>query len=149
MLFRASTFTVLVLGACLSVVPGSASVALHKPGVIAITARQVSRYASGTRPGDVEVTRLRLFNARITKSPIGHAELVCTLIGSGTMRNCAGTFSLPRGQVVVGGTIVYREIYSLAVLGGTRIYDNVRGTLTVTALRARPPEYALVFRLVV
>jgi hypothetical protein len=74
---------------------------------------------------------------------------VCTFVGSGTMRNCTGTFTLPRGQIVVGGTIVYREIYNLAVLGGTRIYDNVRGTLTVTALHARLPSYVLVFRLVV
>jgi hypothetical protein len=40
-------------------------------------------------------------------------------------------------------------IYELAVVGGTGLYNNVRGTLTVTSLKQKPSRELLVFRLVV
>ena len=48
---------------------------------------------------------------------------------------------------MAGGIIGSNLIYELAVLGGTGIYDNVRGTLTVTSLGHG--QNLLVFRLVV
>jgi hypothetical protein len=142
---------VAALMACVSV-SAQAGVTFHElkgPSVIKITARQFQRQARGTKAGAVELTRLRLYNTRITKKSIGHGELVCTYLGSRTIRNCTGSFTLPRGQIVVGGTIVSRGRYVLAVLGGTHIYNNVGGALTVTSLRSKPPSYLLLFRLVV
>jgi hypothetical protein len=128
---------------------GVASSDLNKPGVIKVTGREIARLKRGVSAGDVEVIRLRLYNTRITSKAIGHAELVCVYIGDHDRRNCTGTFALPKGKVVAGGTIVFADIYDLAVLGGTGLYNNVRGTLTVTSLGGKPRAFLLLFRLVV
>ena len=41
-----------------------------------------------------------------------------------------------------------RLLCEFAVVGGTGIYDNARGTLTVTSTSLRPRREVLVFRLV-
>jgi hypothetical protein len=98
--------------------------------------------------GDVEVTRERLFYNRAEPKPLGHASMVCTSTGGGTA-SCNGTYFLPRGKIVVAGPRTFREIFELAVVGGTGYYDNVRGTLTVTALGGKPARFLLFFRLLV
>jgi hypothetical protein len=129
------------------------SFALTGPGVIRITERHVAggRVDIG-RPGpsigDVEVLRELLYNKNITPNPIGHAELICTYTGT-TSRNCAGTFFLPKGRLMVSGPLLYRQFFELAVVGGTGLYSNVRGTLTVTSLTNGPHATDLLyFRLV-
>ena len=42
---------------------------------------------------------------------------------------------------MVGGVIASRLFYELAVVGGTGLYDNVRGILTVTYLDGAPGLY--------
>jgi hypothetical protein len=120
------------------------------PSTIRITNREISRIRVDVgrpgRLGDTEIVRQNLFNKRIKSSPIGHADFVCTFVTSGT-RSCTGTIFLPRGRVVVGGSIRYLEFYELAVLGGTRLYDNARGTLTVIRTTRRPRRDIMVFRL--
>ena len=54
---------------------------------------------------------------------------------------------MTNGRIMVGGVIGSRLIFQLAVLGGTGIYSNVRGTLTVTSLSLKPARELLVFRL--
>ena len=39
-------------------------------------------------------------------------------------RSCRGTYFLPRGKLVVGGSLLYRQFYELAVLGGTGVYNK-------------------------
>ena len=134
-----------------SVTQGSPSLA--GPGTIRITAREiglsvVDRGAPGRGPGDVILIRQFLYNKAIKKAPIGHSDLVCTYTGSKT-RQCSGTYVLPRGKIVVAGSLQYREFYKLAVIGGTEIYDNVQGTLTATKYSLRPRRELLIFRLVV
>ena len=102
--------------------------------------------ARGSSVGDMAVYSGRLYNRRLTSRAIGTSELVCTNTFSG-VRSCRGTYTLPRGKLVVGGTLRYREIYQLAVLGGTGLYDNARGTLTVTRISRRPRREFVVFRL--
>jgi hypothetical protein len=150
MLVRRIGIVTFVIGCvCASSQAGLASSDLKKPGVIKVTGREITQRKNGTRIGDVEVTRLKLFNRRITSKSIGRGELVCVYLGDHAMRNCTGAFALPKGKIVVGGTIVFADIYDLAVLGGTGLYNNVRGTLTVTSLSGKPPSYLLLFRLVV
>ena len=60
---------------------------------------------------------------------------------------CDGTYQLPRGKLVVAGTFASRLLYDLAIVGGTLLYDNARGSLTVTATGFRPRHEVLVFRL--
>ena len=103
--------------------------------------------ARGTSPGDVEIVRTRLLQ-RGTRDVIGRGELVCTFVDSIRSRVCRGTYILPKGKLVVGGSILYRQFYDLAVLGGTGLYDNARGTLTVTRTHRKPVRDLVVFRLV-
>jgi hypothetical protein len=134
-----------------SVIEGSST--LSGPGTIRITSLDVQvtvddRSAPGRGPGDVLLIRQLLFNKGIKKAPIGHTDLVCTFT-SPKARQCSGTYFLPRGKIVVGGSLRFRDFYKLAVVGGTEIYDNVRGTLTATMYSRRPRREILLFRLVV
>jgi hypothetical protein len=84
----------------------------------------------------------------VTTRPIGRSELVCTFVDNRRSRVCRGTYFLPRGKLVVGGSLLYRQFYDLAVVGGTGLYDNARGSLTVTRTARKPVRNLVVFRLV-
>lgn len=121
------------------------------PGTIRITTREISRERvdMGTRgrgAGDTEIIRQNLFNKRLSGKPLGHADYVCTFVSTGT-RHCTATFFLPKGRLVAGGSIRYPSLYELAILGGTRLYDNARGTLSVIRTTQKPRRDILVFRL--
>jgi hypothetical protein len=129
------------------------AVALSGPGTIKITDRLVKRtHADGGKrgrgAGDLDFYRQSLFNKGITKSPIGHSDITCLNTGTGSM-SCNGTYFLPKGKIMVEGVIGSRLFYEFAVVGGTGIYDNVRGTLTATYLGGDPPGEFLLFRLAV
>ena len=72
--------------------------------------------------------------------------LVCTFVGQNE-RSCQGSYVLPRGTIETAGLLKSRLIYMHAIVGGTGLYDNARGTLTVTARGLRPRREILVFRL--
>jgi hypothetical protein len=129
------------------------SAALDRPGQIKVTTRGIERQfvdrgPRGRGPGDLLVTRQLVYNPGLTPKAIGHGDLVCTYTSS-YARQCTGTFTLPRGKIVVAGTVTYRQFYELAVVGGTSLYDNVRGSLTVTLLARRPQRELLLFRLTI
>ncbi len=127
--------------------------ALEKPGTVTITDTEL-RHAhvdagrTGSSAGDVDIYRLLLYNKRITTRALGRGEMVCTAIGA-KGQSCTASYFLPQGQIVVQGVISSRLIYQLAVVGGTGLYNNVRGSLTVTSLHRKPNRELLVFRLVV
>jgi hypothetical protein len=121
------------------------------PATIRITSRETSRVRvdlgrPGRGLGDMEIIRQNLFNRRIRPTPIGHSEFVCTFT-TATTRACTVTIFLPKGRLVAGGSIQYHDLFELAVLGGTRLYDNARGTLTVIRTTRRPRRHILLFRL--
>ena len=87
----------------------------------------------GRGAGDLDFYRELLFNKGITPTPIGHSDITCINTGTGSL-NCSGTYFLPKGKIMVGGVIASRLFYELAVVGGTRLYENARGTLTATSL---------------
>jgi hypothetical protein len=126
---------------------------LSGPGMIRITSRDadvklVNIGSSRRGMGDVLVVRQYLFNKGITKKAIGHSDLVCTYTGRRS-RQCNGTYFLPRGKIVVSGSMRYRGYFKLAVIGGTDIYDNVRGSMSGTSLGGGPRRELLVFRLII
>jgi hypothetical protein len=130
-----------------------ASQALNRPGTIRITTRQVANQivdhgARGRGVGDVQVVRMLLYNKGLTPRAIGHAEQICTFTGRRT-RVCNGTYFLPRGKIIVSGSLVYRQFYEFAVLGGTGLYNNVQGSMTVTSIRPSPRRDIATFRLVI
>jgi hypothetical protein len=127
------------------------STASTGPATVRVTDKQTrfSRVDIGSRgrsAGDVEIAYTLVYNRRITQRPLGHAEFLCTYT-IGPNRSCRGTILLPRGRLEVGGILRYRQFYVLAVIGGTGLYDNARGTLTVTRIGRNPPRQLLFFRL--
>lgn len=120
---------------------GSASTG---PATIRITDRQVLDKQLGDGVGAREVVRTVLYKPG-TRS-IGSSALLCTYVAP-RLRSCTGTFSLPRGSIVVSGVLSTRLLYELAIVGGTGLYDNARGTFTNTVLKLRPRRDLLLFRL--
>jgi hypothetical protein len=102
----------------------------------------------GRGAGDIDFFRQLLYNRGITPEPIGHSDLMCTKTGTGSS-NCSGTYFLPKGKIMVDGVLASQLFYEIAVVGGTRLYENARGTLTVTALGGSTRRQFLIFRLVV
>jgi hypothetical protein len=136
-----------------------ASSELTRPGVVRITSRELAREfvdlgAAGPTAGDQLVVSRLLFNRRITTRALGHEELLCTYLGRGGVlgggsRSCTITFYLPLGKLVVTGAVHNLLLFTLPVVGGTGIYENVGGTLTATFLGANPIRQLLLFRLTV
>jgi hypothetical protein len=126
---------------------------LDRPGVIRVTDLEVKHSnvdvgKGGRSPGDLDVYKVLLYNKRITQKAIGHGETICTNTGNTTL-SCNATYFLPKGKIVASGVIGSKLLYELAVIGGTGLYNNARGTLTVTSLNRSPTRELLVFRLVV
>jgi hypothetical protein len=148
------TRAVVVLAAAAVAVAATSAIgaqALDQPGTIKVTDRLVKHiHVRGpdkrTHAGDLDFYRQQLFNKGITPTPIGHSDLTCTNTGTGSM-NCSGTYFLPKGKIMVGGVIASRLFYELAVMGGTGIYDNVRGNVVATFLGGVPAREFLLFRL--
>jgi hypothetical protein len=151
---RTLQFGVALAGLALFVIAvAPASQALDRPGTIRITTREVAHRIMdqgrpGRGPGDIEIIRTLLYNKGLTPRAIGHSEVVCTFTGRRS-RVCNGTYFLPRGKIVVAGALVFRQFYEFAVLGGTGLYNNVQGSLTVTTTTPKPRRDILTFRLVV
>jgi hypothetical protein len=131
---------------------GEARPAQTGPGQIRITDVQTSYALVKSRRGNhgagsVELVKQRLYNPSISSKPIGRATLMCTYFDTHD-RACSGTYFLPKGSLVVTGAIQSRLLYQIAVVGGTGLYDNARGTLTVTSTGLRPKRReVLLFRL--
>lgn len=120
------------------------------PSQVRITDVQVSyhvvRPSNGAVIGSTELIRQRLYNPRISEGAIGRASMVCTYLDR-RERSCTATYVLPKGSLVVTGAIQSRLLYEIPIVGGTRLFDNARGTLTVTSTHIRPRREVLVFRL--
>lgn len=143
-------FSVLTVG-LIAVVAVAAAPGATGPAQIRITDVQTSYVrvpsANGGAPGSVEIIKQRLYNPTLSPSPIGSASLVCTFLDA-RARNCNGTYDLPKGSLMVTGVISSRLLYEIAVVGGTGLFDNARGTLTVTSTDLHPRRReVLVFRL--
>jgi hypothetical protein len=129
------------------------SIAATGPDFIRITDRQfgytrVDVGARGLSPGDQEIIFDKLFNRKITQKPIGTARFICTFT-TGRTRMCIATIGLPKGELVASGTVRFRQFFNLAIVGGTGLYNNARGTLTIirTTRPPRPIRELLYFRL--
>ena len=138
-----------VLAVAVATTAGSA-LALTGPGTIRITDRQVNHIhvdggPRGKGASDQDFYRELLYNRGIA---IGHSDIMCTNTGTGSA-SCSGTYFLPKGKLMVAGVLASRLFYNLPVIGGTRLYENARGTLTAIALSGSPRHGLLTFRLTV
>ena len=103
----------------------------------------------GRSPGDTEIMRQALFNRRVSR-PRRSAmpRSICTFAIGRERR-------LPRHVLPAEGASSSSaarsrsaQVYELAVLGGTGLYDNARGTMTATRIKKSPRREFLLFRLV-
>jgi hypothetical protein len=147
-----------------AVAAGAAGAApsLAGPGAIRITDRLVRHVhvrvdksvqidkqpTSLSRAGNLDFFRSTLQTRTARPVTIGHSDITCVDTGTGS-ENCSGTYFLPKGKIMVAGVIASHLFYELAVVGGTGLYDNVRGSLTVTYLSGAPVRELLLFRLTV
>jgi hypothetical protein len=121
------------------------------PANVRVTARQIETASvdagrDGRSPGDQQLSTSLVYNLRVTRTTIGQYELSCTFV-RGDSRVCQGTIHLPKGDIVVAGTVKHSALYELAVTGGTSLYDNARGAVTVTRLGTRPTRELLLVQL--
>lgn len=105
----------------------------------------LTRFGSDGVGGGV-VARLRLYGSKSGTQPIGHAVVTCMSVGLGE-QTCSGSYFLPRGTLETSGVLRKRLLYTQAIVGGTGLFDNARGTLTVTAKSVTPRREVLLFRL--
>ena len=118
------------------------------PGVVRLTDRQIADQSFGPADGvgAGEVTRVSLYGSSQKSRAIGHGVLTCIDVGLNE-RSCTATYILPRGMILTAGILKTRLLYVQAITGGTGVYDNARGTLTVTATAIKPRRELLLFRL--
>jgi hypothetical protein len=95
--------------------------------------------------GDTETATSIVYNGLIPTA-IGHGNMLCTVLDQAT-RSCAATYALPQGQIMTAGVIGSLRRYEVAIVGGTELYDKVRGSLSVTTTTLRPLRQRLSFHL--
>jgi hypothetical protein len=121
------------------------------PAQIRITDVQISDRvvlpSEGGRAGTIETIRQQLYNPSRSKRAIGRSLIVC-ISSDSRDRLCTASYILPKGSLVATGELQSRLLYELPIVGGTGLFDNARGTLTVTASQLHPRHEVLVFRLV-
>lgn len=116
------------------------------PATIRITDVQVADRHFGGGIGSREIVRTELYQRSSPKQRLGSAAMLCTYV-SRRQRSCTTTFALPKGTIVVSGLVQSRLLYELAIVGGTGLYDNARGTLLNTTIKLSPRRDLLLFRL--
>ena len=104
------------------------------PATVRLTAvvdsvNQVDNAPQGDSQGDVLV-----FTQKLTAGgrQVGTSDAYCVRTAPGRVRECQGTFFLPKGQVFVSGPDpdgVPR--HALAIVGGTGAYTDVHGHVTL------------------
>jgi hypothetical protein len=134
-----------VLGAVASASAG-AVLASTGPATIRITDLQVADQTVGSGVGAREIVRTALYEHGGNRTRLGDGAMICTSV-SRNQQSCSGSFTLPKGTLVVSGVRQSRLLYELAIVGGTDLYDNARGTLTATVTKLRPRRELLLFRL--
>ena len=89
---------------------------------------------SGGAPtvGDVFVFQSDLFDAA-TNAKVGTVEGHCTVI-TASLSDCDASGILAGGQIRVGGATTDANVNVLAVTGGTGIYRNVSGQITIETI---------------
>lgn len=77
---------------------------------------------------------MRLWQRSFVGAPIGHAFLACVYMGDGGVFggkgvwNCQATYRMPLGYITAAGVLHNFRRYTLAVTGGTGIYEGQGGT---------------------
>lgn len=140
------------LAATCAALLASSSPSLQGPALINITQGQVRHAGLQRVIGDDEFWVYYLHNHRITKAVIGYSIMRCEFYGRGGplgsgVSDCAAIYSLAKGKIVARGIVKTRDYYTLAIVGGTGYYSNVRGEVVATTIKELPHVEQLVFSL--
>lgn len=109
----------------------SASSAGVAPGVARFRENVVSYSSSGTQAGAVETWRTQVLLPHKAQT-VGTGVLACIRVDDNTtIRECNGTYILPRGRIQVAGQIINRAAYQLSIIGGSGIYVPAGGVMAV------------------
>lgn len=103
---------------------------------------------SGPSAGDQRIVGMILYDRH--GRVLGNGYRVCASLDRtlGTAVSiCQAVYSLPRGKLVVIGTRTRRDYYVLPVIGGTRLYATVQGTLITSTISSPPRRERLLFSL--
>jgi hypothetical protein len=124
------------------------SSALTRPGTVRVTSRAL--YSKPTSAGLLTV--FAVYNRSYRQTPIGHAAQICAPIGGrgplpAATRYCWATYTVGNNSIVIHGVSRSQTFYQIAIAGGTGIYRDVGGTLTVIRYARAPVREQLYFRL--
>jgi hypothetical protein len=139
---------VIVILACLFVIPGQAASGIIRIFAITQSSVSVDMGSEGRSAGDQSITGF-LLTTRNGKT-IGYASVICTAVGKtlpGTVSMCQGSYILPRGRIIAQGTRQRRDYFALAITGGTGIYSSAGGILISSTVAIRPRRDRLFFSL--
>jgi hypothetical protein len=95
--------------------------------------------------GDTEIETAILYDG-VSAATIGRGELLCTVLNK-PARSCTATYVLPQGRIVTAGVIDNLRRYEVAIVGGTGLYEQVRGFLSVSTTTLGPLGQLLSFHL--
>jgi hypothetical protein len=103
--------------------------AAEPPSGIARFREQVLTYNQlGTFQGATEVWRTRVLLLGVPQT-VGYGSVACVYVVD-ALRECSGTYVLPRGLIQVAGRISSRQSFELLIVAGSGVYGHASGTLT-------------------
>ncbi len=103
-------------------------------GVARFRETPITRATNGDHAGAVDVWRTRVW---LLKKPqtVGTGAITCIRVDAHTyIRECQGTYILPRGRIQVAGEIITRAAFQLTVVGGTGVYISIGGVAVFSGL---------------
>lgn len=101
------------------------------PGVARFREAVAVHSSQGDVAGSTETWRTRVLLPRKAQV-VGTGVLACIRADTfTTVRECVGTYILPRGRIQVAGEIINRSAYQLAIIGGSGVYDSAGGVMIV------------------
>jgi hypothetical protein len=143
----------LVLGISVVLFPLLASADTAPPvppavGAITLVGTITEHYVIKTGSVDRETWYISLASVRRQGREFGYGIMSCFFVSTkSSIRECIGTYSLPRGKIAVAGSFLYPRLYQLSVTGGTGVYLGSGGVLSVREFNKKPSSNWIVFQL--
>jgi len=108
--------------------------ASNRLGVARFRETQITHAVSGDLAASVETWRTRVWLAH-KNQVVGTGALACIRLDDHTsIKECMGTYILPRGRIQVAGEIISRAAFQLTIVGGTGVYAGSKGTAIFAGL---------------
>lgn len=140
-----ATLAVIAAAGLILVALVSADTGNAPSGIARFREAEISHAVLGDYAGAVETWRSRVYLLH-RQQVVGTGVIACIRAdGNTTIRECQGTFILPRGRIQVAGEIITRGAYQLVVVGGTGIYTGTTGVLTVQGTAPEPRQALVTF----